>query len=128
MVMRRKWRGWFRLWVVCTVIFVPTVAELDFQQKVNFWAGLDKITIDQCVKSEFDNPDHPDALKCGHSFGTDKTIFEREGTTPGRYWPMAFGAAFLLDLITTALVALAILAVLWVWRGFRPRIEPAKGA
>lgn len=113
-------KGLFRLWLVLTLIGVPLVAGLDFQQKVNFWNDMDKTVIKNCVDTEFQDPTHPDALECGRKQGTYKTVFERESTTPGVYWSQQLGYAFLEDLILTAGLAVAFLVGRWVWRGFLP--------
>ena len=114
-----RYKGWVRLWIVLTLIAVPTIAELDFQQKERFWGNLDQITTKVCVDQEFESPNHPDAIECSRKAGSAKTIFERENTTPRAYWTGAFGYAFILDLIATALIIAAFLVARWVWRGFR---------
>jgi hypothetical protein len=60
-----------------------------------------KLTIQTCVDAEFSRSDHPDALKCGHEAGADKSYFEHAGTTPLRFWSTGLGIAFLVDLVIT---------------------------
>lgn len=115
--MRKK--GLVRLWIVLTALGVPVAAVMDFQQKQHFWHNLDKVTVQQCVDEEYNDPAHPDALECSRRAGTEKTVFEREDITPMRYWAGALGGAFIADLILTALLAAVFFTVRWVWRGFR---------
>jgi hypothetical protein len=117
-------KGWLRLWVVLTVIGVPVAAELDFQQKERFWTDLNAVAIKNCVDVEYSSPAHPDALECGRQQGTMKTVFQREGTTPLKYWSSTMGVFFIADLVLAAILAALLAAALWVVRGFRRTSTP----
>lgn len=118
--MRFIHRGWVRLWVVVSLVIVPAMAFWQFDQWSAEWQRIDDWTIRNCVDAEFGRANHPDALKCGHSAGADKTVFQRENTTPLVWWSQALFFALLFDLITTATLVLIYVAIRWVWRGFRP--------
>ena len=79
----------------------------------------DAVTTKLCVDEEFNSPTHPDALECGRKAGMFKTLFQREGTTPARYWSLSLGFFFLVDLVLTGLVIGAFCAVRWIARGFK---------
>ena len=115
-------RGWFRLWVVLTVIGVPAAAEWNFQHDEDTWRTIDKMTIELCVDEETKLPSHPDALACGHQRGADQTLFQHERISPARYWLTSLGIFFALDLVLTALLVAAFLAGRWVFRGFSHRV------
>lgn len=113
--------GWFRLWVVLSVVGIPMAAYFgDFQQKVKFWGDLDKFSTRICVEQESNLQNHPDALECARKAGTFQTVFQREHTTPAAYWSGVLFGAFLADLAVTAVIIGAAFVVRWVWRGFRP--------
>lgn len=116
-------KGWIRLWVVVTVIAVPTFSIVEYNQQETVWDNLDKLIIKDCVDAEFDGPTHPDALECGRKQGTSKTFFEREETTPLKYWSESLGLSFALDCILTALLVAAFLAARWVVRGFHAVVK-----
>jgi len=111
-------KGWVRLWIVLTLLGVPLVSELQFQSESETWNDLDKITIEQCVNQEFNNPSHPDALECGRKLGVYKTFFERENIKPALYWAESLGFSFLIDCFLTALIIGVFLVARWVLRGF----------
>ncbi|HEX3430030.1 MAG TPA: hypothetical protein VHT03_04010 [Rhizomicrobium sp.] len=116
--------GWIRLWIVVTIIAVPTfsIVETNHQQAV--WDDINKAIIKQCVDEEFDSPKHPDALECGRQQGTYKTFFERENTTPLRYWSVSLAFSFAADCILTGLLLAAFFAARWVFRGFYRKGAP----
>lgn len=115
--MRR--RGWIRLWIVASAIGVPAAAEWQFQSDSKVWGDINQMIIKRCVDEEFSQPSHPDALECGRKEGTFETVFERQHTTPARYWSLALFGAFVMDCILAALIFGAFLVVRWVARGFR---------
>jgi len=112
--MRR--RGLVRLWVVLSGLFVPAIAFWMVNDSMNTWAQLDKISVQTCVNREGEPNFNVD--ECVHDAGADKTVFQHEHTSPGRYWGEALGVAFLFDLVITALLAAAFFVVRWVVRGF----------
>lgn len=112
-------KGWFRLWVVATLIAVPTIAWKDFSQKEQFWGNLASFASHVCVNQETEFPNHPDAIECARNVGAFKTMFEREGTTPIAYWSHTLGYAFLLDFGATGVLFVVYLIASWVKRGFQ---------
>jgi|GEM_PF-3865897 hypothetical protein len=115
--MRR--RGWFRLWIVITAIFVPAMAvwmEIDDQAT---WNQIEHPVVSMCVDQELNLPTHPDGLKCIHQHGADQTIFQEEHITPAAYWARALGIAFVLDVLVTGLLLGIFVVARWVARGFR---------
>jgi hypothetical protein len=118
--MRR--RGLIRLWVVMTAVFVPGLAFWAVNDSMNTWARIDRITIEQCVNEETADP-RTDATACVHKRGADQTMFQHEHTTPGHYWRVALGFAFLFDLFITALILGAFFVGQWVVRGFKAEIQ-----
>jgi hypothetical protein len=115
--MRR--RGWIRLWIVVSAIGVPAAAEWQFQHDSKFWSYINEMTVKTCVDAEFSEPSHPDALECGKKQGTFETVFERQHTTPARYWSLQLAGYFVIDCILTALLFGGFLVTRWVARGFR---------
>ena len=114
-----RFKGWVRLWIVLSLIGVPALALSDFHQKEAFWNGINQSTAHTCVDQEFNLESHPDALECGRKQGSFKTVFEREGTTPGKYWPEVLFWSFVADVICTMILVGTVLVVRWVWRGFK---------
>jgi hypothetical protein len=114
-----KMKGIVRLWVVLAAVFVITISALDFRQKEQFWNAWMDSTIKTCVDIEWSKPNHPDALECGKRQGTMETVFQHEGTTPGRYWSTTLAWAFVGYLVLTLIVSGLFLIGRWVWRGFR---------
>jgi hypothetical protein len=119
--MRR--RGWLRLWIVATLVGVPGFAFWQVNDSMRTWDSLDKMAIDSCVARE--GTPNFDVDKCAHEAGVGKTMFEHEGTTPGRYWSEALGVGLLFDLVLTGLVVGAFLVIRWVVRGFKDDGRPA---
>ena len=113
--MRR--RGWVRLWIVASAIFVPAVAFWEVNDFIDTWSELDNISIQACVDRE-GSPNF-DVDKCAHDAGAYKTAFQHENISPGRYWAEALGIAFLVDLLLTGFLLGAFLVIRWVVRGFR---------
>ena len=119
--------GWFRIWLVLTVLGVPAATLWMTQKQFNTWDDIDKATIHSCVDAEWARPNHPDALECTRQAGAYKTVFEREHTTPFRYWSTGLGVTFLADLVITGLIVFLAAVVRWVVRGFRPADGPRGG-
>ncbi|HXA40963.1 MAG TPA: hypothetical protein VNW53_18325 [Phenylobacterium sp.] len=115
--MRRA--GWFRLWLLLTVLGVPAAAIWGEVRDDRVWQRLDEATMNRCVDVELSRPDHPDAVVCARRAGAYKANFQREGTTLLRYWSLRLGVMFVGDLIITGLVVAFVLAIRWVVRGFR---------
>jgi hypothetical protein len=102
-----------------TVLGVPSATVWQAERVQRAWDSIDKTTIQNCVEAESSRPDHPDALKCGHQAGADRTFFQHEQTTPLRYWSTGLASTFLVDLVITGLIVALALAIRWVVRGFR---------
>lgn len=62
-------------------------------------------------------PDHPDAHRCLTSF-VGGGFFERNNTTPTRYWSEAIALWGAADLLLTAFLVGAFCVTRWVVRGF----------
>ena len=118
-------RGWFRLWVVLTLIGVPVAAEWQFQQSWAIWQSIDQQVIKNCVEAVADGSSSVSSFQCEKNEGVLKTFFQREEITPLAYWSQSLGFFFAVDLVLTALVLGAFFTVLWVWRGFRPLTKAA---
>jgi hypothetical protein len=112
-------KGWFRLWVLLSLIAVPAATFWSAEQDTRTWASIDQQVIKTCVDAEWSSPTRPDALKCSHRMGADQTIFQREHTTPLQYWSTGLAIMFGIDLLITAAVVVLALSVRWVVRGFR---------
>lgn len=112
-----RWRGWVRLWIVLSLLFVVIAAVIDMNDNQRTWDKLDHIEIEQCVSAE--EYTHEDGLKCAHRQGADQTLFQHEHTTPAAWWTQEFGAWLLVDLLATAGLLAIVSVVGWVVRGFR---------
>lgn len=113
-------KGWVRLWFVLTVIGVPAAAWVDFQQQLAWWNNLDRMISKTCVDAEMDRPEHPDAIECGRKAGQFNTFFERNNTTPARFWTEGLAVYGAADLLLTAFIVGAFFVARWVVRGFAP--------
>ena len=111
-------RGWFRLWLVVSLIAVPALAGWQVHDWMSSWDRINAEAVRVCVDAE-SLGDHPDALKCVHNMGADQTAFAQEHTTPTAIWSQAFGFGLLVDLVISAVLAAAFVAYRWVVRGFR---------
>jgi len=114
-------RGLFRLWVVLTAIFVPSLAFWAINDNTKTWAELDKASIQICVDQE-GSPNF-DVDGCIHRSGADQTMFQHEHTTPVRYWGEALAFSLIADLILTAFIIGLFYVVGWVVRGFKAESE-----
>jgi hypothetical protein len=112
-------KGWFRLWVVVSLIAVPAFAIWQVHEWELVWEHLNANTVRVCVDAETTLASHPDALQCAHNMGADKTAFAQEHTTPAAVWSEALGFGLLFDLVLTGMLAAAFAAFRWVSRGFR---------
>lgn len=81
--MRRA--GWFRLWLLLTILGVPAATIWADVEQERTWSRLDELTMKSCVDMELSRADQPDAVVCARKAGAYRTVFEREGTTPLRY-------------------------------------------
>jgi hypothetical protein len=112
--------GWFRLWLVLTVVGVPALSWWQFQHDYGQMEELNRGIVKTCVDVEYDSPRHPDSTECLRRMGADKTYFERNNITPGRYWRMSLAVSLAIDLVLTGLIVALALVLRWVVRGFRP--------
>ena len=117
MKLRRK--GLLRLWVVVSTIAVPSIAFWFAQMDMQVWNGLSISAINFCVEEETNVATHPNATECIHRMEADKSVYEREHTTPLAYWSEALLGGLVVDLLFTGTLSLIVYAVLWVRRGFR---------
>ena len=113
-----RWTGLFRLWVVLSLLIVPTAAFFLARQDMATWETIDANNEKVCIDREMNSATHPDALACERAVGADKTVFQHENCTAAVYWSEALLGGFIVDLIITAIVAFVVAAVLWVRRGF----------
>ena len=111
-------RGWFRLWLILSLIAVPALAVWQVHDWMSNWDRINANAVRVCVDAE-SLGDHPDALTCVHNFGADQTAFAQDHTTPTAVWSQALGFGLIVDLAVSALLAVAFGAYCWVARGFR---------
>ena len=110
-------KGLFRLWIVLTIIAVPSFALYLVNDNMATWDTLNQHDVEICVNQEGSSATF-NADDCIHKSGGDKTMFEHEHMTPAAYWGEAIGVSLLFDLVITAIIAALVGAILWVKRGF----------
>ncbi len=93
-----RWRGWFRLWVVASLLVVPVIAFTIARSDMATWERLNASADQICADQEANLATHPDALRCEHMMGSDQTVFQREHTTPALYRGEALLVGFVADL------------------------------
>ena len=117
-------KGWFRLWVVLSVVFVTCGSIWSTSESQKTWALIDESIMKTCVDTELSKPGVPDAFGCAKRQGAYQSIYVREGTTPLKWWAQVTGLWLIADLLLTAVLLGVFFAVRWVWRGFRPFPSP----
>ena len=113
------WRAWIRLWVVATVVCVPSLALWQETNAAKGWERTDQFHQKICDEIATGNISPEEAGKCVQDAGIGQTMFQHEHITAGRWWGQALGFWFVVDLVLTALLVGAFFAVRWVVRGFR---------
>lgn len=114
-----RYRGWWRIWIVLGIVWTVAGAIIGAQNDQRFWRRLDRIAVSECVQSEAERQNHPDALACARANGANRSWLDRQQSTPLRYWTSnVLGAAATYVIATLSFIVFAAI-IGWVVRSFR---------
>lgn len=79
-------RGWFRLWIVVSAIFVPAIAWQFSDSSAKFWEHYNANWEKACGQSlavlqPTDPHEFPDITTCVHANGGDQNLLQHEHAT-----------------------------------------------